>query len=164
MTSCSMACTWAGTAPRPSADVEDRVADQLAGAVVGDVAAPVGVHELGADGLGVDEDVLGLGPHAERVHVRVLEQEQVLARVRALDKRLLQHVRVPVADAPEPADAQLAPDVGSKLGRPVAGLDEPGPGRAGRPRRRPRRRRGGRRRGPACRPSGSRPPRSRRAR
>ena len=61
------------------ADVEDRVADELAGPVVGDVATPVGVDELGADRLRIDEDVLGARPHAEGVHMRVLQQEQVLA-------------------------------------------------------------------------------------
>ena len=123
MTSSSIACTWAGTAPGPSGDVEDRIADELAGPVVGDVAAAVGLHELGADRLGVDQHVLGLGPHAERVDVRVLEQQQVVARS-ARAEGALQSVGVPVADAPEPADVELSRRSCSELGRPVAGLDQ----------------------------------------
>ena len=45
-------------------------------------------------------------PHAEGVHVRVLEEEQVLHPGRFVEGPL-QDVGVPVADAPEPADAQL---------------------------------------------------------
>ena len=57
---------------------EDRVADELAGAVVGDVAAAVGLHQLGADLGRRHEQVAQVGPHAERVDVRVLEQQQVV--------------------------------------------------------------------------------------
>jgi hypothetical protein len=59
------------------------------------------MHELGADRLGVDEDVLGLGAHAEGVHVWVLQQEQVLISP-GLAQCLLEDMRVPVADAPQP--------------------------------------------------------------
>ena len=57
---------------------EDRVADELARSVVGDVAAAVGLDELGADLGGRHEDVAQVGPHTERVHVRMLEQQQVV--------------------------------------------------------------------------------------
>ena len=57
---------------------EDRVADELPGTVVGDVAAAVGAHELGADVGRRHEHVAEVGAHAERVHVRVLEQQQVV--------------------------------------------------------------------------------------
>src|ERR1019366_76705 len=89
-------------------DIQDGVADQLTWAVIGDVTAPVGSDELGTDRLRVDENVLGLGAHAEGVDVRMLEQEQVLLGA-CVAQVLLQDVRAPVPDAPEPADAQLAP-------------------------------------------------------
>ena len=62
---------------------EDRVADELAGPVVGDVAAPVGAHQLGADRRRVGTSTLAeVGPGAERVDVRVLEQQQVVVGAR----------------------------------------------------------------------------------
>ena len=92
---------------RSERDVEDRIADELAGPVVGDVAAAVGLHELRADRLGVRQHVLGLGSHAERVDVRVLQEEQVFAPT-AFAEGALQNVGVPVPDPPEPADVELS--------------------------------------------------------
>ncbi len=91
---------------QPHRDVEDRVADELTGPVVSDVAATIGVHELSADRLRVHEDVLGDRAHAKGVHVWVLEQEQVLCSALSA-QGLLQDVGVPVPDTPKPADAQL---------------------------------------------------------
>ncbi len=91
------------------ADVEDRVADELAWPVVGDIATPIGVDELGADRVGIDEDVLGPRPNPEGVHMRVLQQEQVLGPAGA--KGVLEGEGVPVANAPEPADVKLTPDL-----------------------------------------------------
>ena len=85
--------------------VEQRVPDQLAGAVVGHVAAAVAVHELGADRGGVDEHVLGLGPPAEGEHVRVLEQQQVVVGAVG-EQAVLEGVGVPVGNAAQPADPE----------------------------------------------------------
>jgi hypothetical protein len=83
---------------------EDRVADQLAGPVVGDVAAPVGPDEVRPHGRGLDQHVGGVGPHPERVDVRVLEQEQVV--VGPGPQARLEGERVGVGDPPQPADPQ----------------------------------------------------------
>ena len=55
---------------------EDRIADELAGAVIRDVATSIGAHELGAHVRGRHEHVAHVGAHAERVDVRMLEQQQ----------------------------------------------------------------------------------------
>ena len=48
----------------PVVDVQDRVADELAGAVVGDVAAALDRHEFGADrGRLALQVVVEVGPH-----------------------------------------------------------------------------------------------------
>ena len=57
MTAASSRRTCAGPEPGWSSTRDDRVHDELAGAVVRDVAAPVRPHELGADRRRVDEDV-----------------------------------------------------------------------------------------------------------
>ena len=105
ITTCSTACTWSrdrGTAHR---HVDDRVADELAGPVVRDVAAAIRAHERRAHALGIDEHVLGPRAHAERVHVRVLEQEQ--PRLPASRVQLvLQLEGTRVLDHPESADVE----------------------------------------------------------
>ena len=53
---------------------------------------------------GSDEDVSEARPHAEGVHMRVLEQEQAAHRARFVE-RPLQDMVSRVADVPEPADA-----------------------------------------------------------
>jgi hypothetical protein len=61
------------------AEVEDGVGDELAGTVVGDVAAAVGVDDCGAlpgERAGVEEEVFGAGAAAEGVDGRVLEDGQ----------------------------------------------------------------------------------------
>ena len=75
--------------------------------MVGDVTAPVGAHEVGADRRRRHEHVGGIGRLAERVDVRVLEEEQVVVGG-ALEERPLELVGLPVRDPPEPADAQRA--------------------------------------------------------
>jgi hypothetical protein len=72
--------------------------------VVGDVAAAVGLHQFRSDVAGRDEDVVERRPHPERVDVRVLEQEEVVGG--PAPERVLERVRVAVADAAEPADAE----------------------------------------------------------
>jgi hypothetical protein len=84
---------------------EDRVADELARTVVRDIASAVGTDEFGTDVVGCHEDVRGISPHAEREHVRMLEQQKVIVR-RALEQRVLQCEGVAVADTTEPPDAQ----------------------------------------------------------
>ena len=91
---------------QPHRDVEDRVTDELTGAVVGDVPATIGVNELGPDRLRIHEDVLGDRADAKCVHVWVLEEEQVLSPAHSV-QGVLQDMGVPVTDAPEPADVQL---------------------------------------------------------
>jgi hypothetical protein len=63
------------------AEVEDGVSDELAGAVEGDVAAAVGLEDLGAaagEGFGGDEEVFGPAAAAEGVDGRVLQDGQCL--------------------------------------------------------------------------------------
>ncbi len=86
-------------------DGQNRIADQLTWAVVGDVAPTVRPYELRTHGGRVDEDVVELPVHAERVHVRMLEQQQpVLPTV--LEQAVLQRERVVVGDPPEPTYVQ----------------------------------------------------------
>ena len=89
---------------RAHGHVDDRVPDQLPGAVVGDVPSPVGVHHLGADGGGVDQDMGRVGAHAERVHVRVLEEKEVPSV--GTEQTALQGDGVLVADLAQPPDPQ----------------------------------------------------------
>ena len=59
-----------------ASEVEDGVGDELAGTVVGDVAAAVGFDYLGAlrgEGCGVEQEVVAAGAAAEGVDGRVLE-------------------------------------------------------------------------------------------
>ena len=63
-----------------ASQVEDRVADELAGAVEGDVAAAVALDDSAprGAGLGVDEEVLVAGATPEGVDGRVLQEGQRL--------------------------------------------------------------------------------------
>ena len=81
---------------------DDRIADQLAGAVIGDVASPIGSHQLGPDRLRADQNVLGPSPHAERVDVGMLEEKQIVV-AGPREQRPLERVGVVVADPSEPA-------------------------------------------------------------
>ena len=93
------------TTAAPAGDREDRVADQLSRPVVGDVAASVGPDELGAHLSRRAEQVPEVAAHAERVDVRVLEQEQVVVDTLG-EQPPLERVGVAVADPPQPADVQ----------------------------------------------------------
>ncbi len=84
---------------------QDRVDDQLARAVVGDVAAAVGAHELGPERLGIAQHVGRVGPDPEREDVAVLEDEQIVV-AGALGEGPLERVCLLVADSPEASDAQ----------------------------------------------------------
>ena len=79
-------------------EVEDRVADELPGAVVGRLAAAVGLDDLDLGALG-DVELARLGAPAERDRRRVLEQEH---RVR--DRALRRRRRPATAAAPTPRD------------------------------------------------------------
>ena len=105
ITICSRRCTWAGPDAGSSGTSHDRVGDQLAGPVVGDVAAAIGALERRTHQRRVDQHVpfVRMGP--ERVGVRVLqEQEVVVPGPRG--QRVLQHVRLVVRNRPERPDAQ----------------------------------------------------------
>ena len=81
-------------------DRQDRVADELTRAVVGDVAAAAHRDEVGADRGGVAPQVgVEVGPRPVREHVRVLEQqEMVLPPVR--EQRFLDGQRLAVRNRP----------------------------------------------------------------
>ena len=72
--------------------------------MVGDVAAPVGLDQLGPDVGGPDEQVGQVGPDTEGEDVRVLEQQQVV--LVAPEQTVLERVGVLVADRPEPPDPE----------------------------------------------------------
>ncbi len=83
----------------------DRVGDQLARPVVGDVAAAVGPREHGPDAGGFDQDMAHVGVRAEGVGGRVLQHQQVVV-VRLTRQGVLEHVGLVVGDRPERADAE----------------------------------------------------------
>ena len=92
---------------------ENRVADQLAGAVVGDVPAPVDVEplrpQLRQARLGNQQvGAVPVAPH--RIHVGMLHQQQIVGAGAApqppLPEGLLQIPGLPVGHPPQPADAQ----------------------------------------------------------
>ena len=95
------------------ADAHDRVADELPGAVVGELAAARRAHDvdpaLAVEGLG-ERQLAGVRAPPDGVDRRVLEQQhQVgqLARPDLLAQALLQRGRLAVLDRPEMADPQL---------------------------------------------------------
>ena len=87
---------------------DDRVGDQLAGPVPGDVAAPGDAADAVSGPLQLgrcDAEVRGIRPPARGVDTLVLEQEQGVRHGLGDPpgvELLLQLVRVVVADAPEP--------------------------------------------------------------
>ncbi len=90
---------------RRGGDVHNGVGDELARAVVRDVATPVAGHEFGADESRVDEHVGPIGVHPEGEHVRVLEQQQVVVASTVV-QGALQRVRLRVRDPAEPANSE----------------------------------------------------------
>ena len=115
ITTCSIAVRrGAGTERGAGGHVDDRVADQLARPVVGDVAAPVGSHQLGPDRGRVDEHVGRVGVHPERVDVRVLEQQQVVVAARGRAGRAA--ARAPrVGDPTQPANPEHRRPVSARV-------------------------------------------------
>ena len=91
---------------------QDRIADELARPVEGDVSATVGAHQIGTDLGRRRQQVAEVGPHAERVDGRVLEQQQpvvgtIETRSRpGREQPLLQRMRVGVGHRAQPAHAQ----------------------------------------------------------
>ena len=64
-------------------EVENGVAYQLAGAVIGNITAPVDAVEAGlvrSQGGIVEQQVLGLATFAQRISMRVFAEEQVVGR------------------------------------------------------------------------------------
>ena len=87
-------------------DRQDRVPDELAGAVVCDVAAALDGDEVGADRGRVAAQVgLAGRPAAVREDVVVLEQQQVLLRA-MLEQRGLDGQRLAVRHPAQPAHAE----------------------------------------------------------
>ena len=104
----------------PVVDVQDRIADELTGAVIGDVAAALHRHEFGADrGRLTLQVVLEIGPHPVREHVGMLEQQQMLLRP-VFEQAGLQRERFPVRHAAEPTDPERR--VGGRPGHYQPGL------------------------------------------
>ena len=95
-------------------EVEDRIADQLSRAVIGDVAAASGLDDLDAargQRLGGGDDVRpGLGElHAERDDMGMFEQQQRVGDAigaPVFDEGLLQVERFAVGDQAEAADSK----------------------------------------------------------
>ncbi len=96
--------------------VENRIRDELSGAVIGDVAAAARLMDLHAARLqhvGRRDDVRSrrIALHTEREHVGMLEQDERVGNAigaAVLDERLLQREAVGVGDRAEPPDRQLA--------------------------------------------------------
>ncbi len=94
-------------------EIDDRVADDLPGTVVGDIAAAAGfvdgdASRLEQRGRGEDVRAASVASDAEREHVGVLEQQQLVvnrAGFSLLHERALQRQRVVVRDAAKPTDA-----------------------------------------------------------
>ena len=95
---------------------QDRVADELARSVIGDIAAPVAGYQLGADRGRVHEDVLGPRPHAEGVDVGMLQEEQPVIQPRG-PQAALEGQAVLVAHPTQPARPQ-GPTVTARLPSP----------------------------------------------
>src|SRR5262249_45180028 len=91
------------------AQVEDRIADELAGAVVRDLAAAADAHDrdLAARGPEVPE-VAGIGAAPQRVRRRVLEKQKDVRATGepARDELLLQCERIAVLDRAEQPDLE----------------------------------------------------------
>jgi hypothetical protein len=95
-----------GQSPAPSAgDVEHRIADELTGSVVGDVAATIGGHHRSADRRRIDQHIGRIGVHAERVHVGVFQQEEPVAPT-LVEQGTLDHRRFIIGNGSEPTDVQ----------------------------------------------------------
>ncbi len=103
---------------------DDRVADQLAGAVEGDLAAAVDVDHRRRSPAVVDRPLVGLGAPARGVDRRVLEQQHRVG-ARARDARGVQRaLALPGGEVVHPSDPLHLHEsslVGPGRGRPGAG-------------------------------------------
>ncbi len=91
---------------QPVADVDDRIADELSGTVVRDVATALDGDQFGADRGGLATQVRGeVGPSTVGEHVRVFQQQQVLA-VAVFEQRRLNRQRLAIGHSTQPPDAQ----------------------------------------------------------
>ena len=93
----------------PAAQIENRVADELAGAVESDVAAAVGAMNRGAERgqpFGIEQQVLFPPAGAQRVGGRMLQQQQagVAVATAGIDQPSLLRQRLVVRDEAEAAD------------------------------------------------------------
>ena len=84
---------------------QDRVADELAGTVVGEVAAAVDADAVGADLAGIDEQVGLICARTRSEDVVVFKQQQVVVRA-VRPQAPLQVERFAEADPSEPAHLQ----------------------------------------------------------
>ncbi len=73
--------------------------------MIGDVAAPVGVDDICAQGLDIDEQMLERCAIAERDDVIVLEKKKVI--VPTGDELALKRQRVAIPNSAEPANPQV---------------------------------------------------------
>ena len=90
-------------------DGDDRIADELAGTVVGDVATSAHGNELGADCCGIAAQVVGeVRARSVREHVRMFEEQEVLLGPPA-EQRLLYRQRLAVGHPPQPPHPQWTP-------------------------------------------------------
>ncbi len=127
---------------RPDGHVQHRVADELAGPVIGDVTAAVCLADLRPRLVDARQQVITAGSHSEGVHGGVLEEEQVVAGP-GVPYHVLKIGCLLVADTSEPPHPErgraieggchrsvMAPDrPPSQLRRPIPRLDPRGPGR-----------------------------------
>ena len=91
--------------PAPTGHVEDRVTDQLTRTVVGDVATPISLDELGTKRtklISVDQQVLTGGAATRGDRVGMLQEKQMITATD--EQRPLKGQRVSVRDPPEPTD------------------------------------------------------------
>ena len=86
--------------------VEDRIADELARAVEGRLAAAVGLDDLDVRSVGDVELVRLFGAPAERDHVRVLEEEDGVGARAVADLRRDPPLQVPRLEVRRPAEAE----------------------------------------------------------
>ena len=99
--------------PETVVDVDDRVADELAGTVVGDVAAALHRDEFRADRRRLAAQVgRQVGPAAVGEHVRMFEQQQMLSAA-VLEQGRLDRERLAVRHSAQPADPSGSDTEGS---------------------------------------------------
>ncbi len=109
----------------PIVDVQDRIADELAGAVIGDVAAALDGDEFRSDrGRFAAQVVVEIGPRPVGEHVRMFEQQQVLLAT-VLEQRRLDRQRLAVRDPAEPTDPERRARTVADGHQPSAGLRRP---------------------------------------